>query len=76
MGKRSLNNERLLRCHQRIILQKATKGFDLLRRPVGKIREGAFANLLALPPGFPKKDGRRGVAIGNTLYVHGYTYIS
>src|SRR5438477_10021477 len=53
MGKRLLDREHAVRRHQRLVLQEASEGVDLMIGPMGEIGEGAFAYLGALAPSLP-----------------------
>ena len=53
MGKRLLDREHAVRRHQRLVLQEASEGVDLVSGPMGEIGEGAFAHLGALAPSLP-----------------------
>ena len=52
-------------------LEHAPQGVDLSCRPRGEVGEGALDNLAVHARGFPKEDGRRGIAVGDGLNVHG-----
>jgi hypothetical protein len=71
MRERAEDLEGLLAGHQIFAFQKAAQEVDLGGGPGGEIREGTLVDLGAAPDGFAEEDGRRGVAIGDGLDVHG-----
>jgi hypothetical protein len=57
-----------------LVSLEATQGFDLLRRPVRKVGQGAVARLATLAPALAKEEGGRGVAVGDGFNVNGPYY--
>jgi hypothetical protein len=78
VGNGSLGGEQFLGGDQGFVAQQSAQGFDLLRRPMGEIGQGALNGFLALAPTLAQEDGGRGVAIGDSFDVHGtdYAYLS
>src|SRR5215210_2613696 len=50
--------------------QNTAQGYDLFRRPVGEIGDGAVADLAVLAEGFPKEHGGRRIAVRHDRYIH------
>ena len=71
MRQRAEDLKGLLAGDQIFTFQQATQELDLSGWPGGEIGEGAFVDLGADANGFAEEDGRRGVAIGDGLDVHG-----
>jgi hypothetical protein len=74
VGKGLLGGEELLGRDQGFVAQQSPQGFDLLRRPMGKIGQGPLDGLLAFAPTLAQEDGGRGVAIGDSFDIHGTDY--
>jgi hypothetical protein len=71
MREGSKNLKGLLASNQIFAFQEAAQEIDLSAGPGGDIGEGALVDLGADPNGFAEENGRRGVAIGDGLDVHG-----
>jgi hypothetical protein len=59
-----------MRRDEGFVTQQATEGPDFLRRPGGKVGQGALAGFVALAPAFAEEDGWRGVAVGDDSELH------
>src|SRR6266566_7010244 len=66
-----LCGEQFLRRDQALVAQDATEVFDFFFGPIGEIGQGALAGFLSLAPGLAEEHGRRGVAVGDDVDVHG-----
>ena len=71
MRKRAEDLEGLIAGDQIFAFQDAAQEVDLSGGPGGEIGEGALLDLGADADGFAEEDGRRGVAVGDGLDVHG-----
>ncbi len=71
MRQRAEDLKGLLAGNQIFTFQKATQEVDLRGGPGGEIGKGPFLNFGADPYRFAEEDGRRRVAIGNGLNIHG-----
>jgi hypothetical protein len=71
MRKRAEDLKGLIAGDQILPLQDATQEIDLSGGPGGEIGEGAFVDLGADADGFAEEDGRRRVAVGDRLDIHG-----
>ena len=71
MRERGLHGEQLVGPDQRLIAENPAEGLDASRRPVGQIRNGAFADAAVLAPGLAEQDGGRRVPVGDTVDIHG-----
>ena len=70
MGQGLSGGKQIVGGDQGFVAQQATEGLDFLRRPGGKVGQGALASFVALAPAFAEEDGGRGVAVGNDGDVH------
>jgi hypothetical protein len=57
VGKGSRGGEELLRRDPGFVAPESSQGFDLLRRPMGQIGQGALARLVAFAPPLAQEDG-------------------
>jgi hypothetical protein len=71
MRKRAEDLKGLVASDQILALQDATQEVDLSSGPGGEIGEGAFVDFGADADGFAEEDGRRRVAVGDGLDIHG-----
>ncbi len=67
-----LDGEGLIRMHQGFVPEHLSEPLDFLRRPVGEVVEGAFADAAVFAEGFSQQDGRRRVAVRYDVDIHGY----
>jgi hypothetical protein len=70
--KRARDEEHIGGRNQSLALEEAAQAVDLSWRSVREIGNGALENFGAIADGFAEQDGRRRVAIGNPLHVHGF----
>jgi hypothetical protein len=72
MGQRPRNGEGILAGRQRrSAFEDDAQSLHLFRRPAGKIEQGALFNLAAVAIALAQKHGRRRIAVGDGLDIHG-----
>ena len=72
VGQRPCNGEGILAGrHRRSAFEDDAQPFHLLRRPAGKIEQGALFDLAAVARALAQKHGRGRIAIGDGLDIHG-----
>ena len=70
---RALNVESVGGGDERFALEDTAEGVDLGGGPRREVGEGTFDDLGALAEALAEEDGGRGVAVGDGLYIHGYS---
>ena len=56
---------------QHLAAQHAAQGFDLGRRPIGEVGQGALKGFFAFAPALAEEDGGPGVTVGDGFDVDG-----
>ena len=75
MGEGAFDGEGVFGADEALSLEHPAKALDLLRGPVGEVRQGAFADPTAFAPAFSKEHRGPGVAVGDGFNVHGNDHI-
>ena len=70
MGKRAFDLDSLTGRHQGVAAQRGAQQLDPLRRPVGKIFQGAVFDLVAVAVALAQQDRGAGAAVGDDGDIH------
>ena len=70
VGQGLSGGEQIVGGDQGFVAQQAAEGLDFLRRPGGKVGQGALTGFVALAPALAEEDGGRGVAVGDDGDIH------
>ena len=74
VGQGGFDVEGVLRVDERFIFEHFSESFDFFGRPVREVGDGAFTDFSMFSPAFSEEDGRRGVSVGDDIYIHGNYY--